>query len=62
MHRNTVGGFNGAFGRMPIVIQLGDFLQKKPIGGYSISLIDDIKERERIGKLPRISLQNTRWP
>ena len=38
---------------MPIVIQLGDFLQKKPIGGYSISLIDDLKERERIGKLPK---------
>ena len=25
-----------AFGRMPIVIHLGDFLQKKPIGGASI--------------------------
>ena len=37
---------------MPIVIHLGDFLQKKPIGGASISLIDDLKERERIGKLP----------
>ena len=42
----------GAFGRMPIVIHLGDFLQKKPIGGASISLIDDLKERERNGKLP----------
>ena len=42
----------GAFGRMPIVIHLGDFLQKKPIGGHSISLIDDLKERERNGKLP----------
>ena len=42
----------GAFGRMPIVIYLGDFLQKKPIGGASISLIDDLKERERNGKLP----------
>ncbi len=40
----------GAFGRMPIVIHLGDFLQKKPIGGASISLIDDLKERS--GKLP----------
>ena len=37
---------------MPIVIHLGDFLQKKPIGGHSISLIDDLKERERSGKLP----------
>ena len=42
----------GAFGRMPIVLHLGDFLQKKPIGGYSILLIDDLKERERAGKLP----------
>ena len=42
----------GAFGRMPILIHLGDFLQKKPIGGHSISLIDDLKERERSGKLP----------
>ena len=42
----------GAFGRMPVVIHLGDFLQKKPIGGHSISLIDDLKERERTGKLP----------
>ena len=42
----------GAFGRMPIVIHLGDFLQKKPIGGHSTSLIDDLKERERNGKLP----------
>ena len=42
----------GAFGRMPIVIHLGDFLQKKPIGGASISLIDDLQERERNGKLP----------
>ena len=42
----------GAFGRMPTVIHLGDFLQKKPIGGASISLIDDLKERERSGKLP----------
>ena len=41
-----------AFGRMPIVIHLGDFLQKKPIGGSSISLIDDLKERERAGKMP----------
>ena len=41
-----------AFGRMPIVIHLGDFLQKKPIGGHSISLIDDLKERERSNKLP----------
>ena len=41
-----------AFGRMPIVIHLGDFLQKKPIGGRSISLIDDLKERERMGKMP----------
>ena len=42
----------GAFGRMPITIHLGDFLQKKPIGGPSISLIDDLRERERLGKLP----------
>ena len=42
----------GAFGRMPIVIHLGDFLQKKPIGGHSTSLIDDLVERERNGKLP----------
>ena len=41
-----------AFGRMPIVIHLGDFLQKKPIGGHSISLIDDLKERERNKKMP----------
>ena len=40
----------GAFGRMPIVIHLGDFLQKKPIGGQSISLIDDLREREKINK------------
>ena len=42
----------GSFGRMPIVIHLGDFLQKKPIGGCSMSLIDDLQERERVGKLP----------
>jgi hypothetical protein len=42
----------GAFGRMPIVIHLGDFLQKKLIGGHSISLVDDLKERERRGTLP----------
>jgi hypothetical protein len=42
----------GAFGRMPIVIHLGDFLQKKPIGGYSVSLIDDLNERERSDKFP----------
>ena len=39
-----------AFGRMPIVIKLGDFLQKKPIG--SLSLIDDLVELERNNKLP----------
>ena len=33
----------GAFGRMPIVIHLGDFLQLKPTGG-SASLISDFKE------------------
>ena len=39
---------NGAFGRMPIVIHLGDFLKKKRIDCDSISFIHDIKERERI--------------
>ena len=43
-----------AFGRMPMVIHLGDFLQKKPIGGAFISLTDDVKERERSGKHLRI--------
>ena len=43
---------SSAFGRMPIVIHLGDFLQKKPIGGHSTSLIDDLKERERMDKMP----------
>ena len=43
---------HGAFGRMPMVLHLGDFLQKKPIGGASVSLINDLKERERNGKLP----------
>ena len=43
----------GAFGRMPIVIHLGDFLQKKPIGGNSISLIEDLRERERKNKMPK---------
>ena len=33
----------GAFGRMPIVIHLGDFLQLKPTGG-GISLIADFEE------------------
>ena len=42
----------GAFGRMPLAIHLRDFLQKKPIGGHSISLVDDLKERERNGTLP----------
>ena len=41
----------GAFGRMQLVIQLGDFLQKKPIGGSSVSLIDDLVEPERSGIL-----------
>ena len=47
---------SSAFGRMPIVIHLGDFLQKNPIGGHSISLIDDLKERaqqEDARELPR---------
>ena len=43
---------HGAFGRMPIVLHLGDFLQKKPIGGASVSPIDDLKERAANGKLP----------
>ena len=38
---------HGAFGRMPLVLNLCYFLQNKPIGGHSISLIDDLKERER---------------
>ena len=37
---------SGAFGRMPIVIQLGDFLQLKPTGS-SVSLITDPKELEK---------------
>ena len=36
----------GAFGGMPIVIHLGDFLQKKPIGGPS--LIEDIQALEEM--------------
>ena len=43
----------GAFGRMPIVIHLGDFLQKKPIGGPSVSLIEDLRERERKNTMPK---------
>ena len=34
-----------AFGRMPIVIKLGDFLQKKPVGS-KISLITDLSQLE----------------
>ena len=41
-----------AFDRMPIVIHLGDFLQKRPIGGFSLSLIDDLEQLERKHKLP----------
>ena len=33
----------GAFGRMPLVIHLGDFLQLKPTGGR-VSLISDFRE------------------
>ena len=38
-----------AFGRMPIVLHLGDFLQKKPVASFS--LIENLKERERLGLL-----------
>ena len=38
----------GAFGRMPIIIHLGDFLQKKPIASPSL-----MGERGELGK---------RWP
>jgi hypothetical protein len=37
---------SGAFGRVPIVVQLGDFLQLKPTGS-SVSLITDPKELEK---------------
>ena len=37
---------SGAFGRMPIVIQLGDFLQLKPTGS-SVSLITNLKDLEK---------------
>ena len=34
----------GAFGRMPIVIHLGDFLQLKPTGCSGVSLISDFDD------------------
>ena len=37
---------SGAFGRMPLVIHLGDFLQLKPTGS-SVSLITDPLELEK---------------
>ena len=51
VHENEYDKLDSAFGRMPIVIHLGDFLQKKPIG-CSISLIEDLKEREESKKMP----------
>ena len=42
---------NGAFGRMPIVIHLGDFLQKKLVGG-SYSLIEDINALDARNAFP----------
>ena len=41
---------SGAFGRMPIVIHLGDFLQLKPTGG-AMSLITNLKALEEQGEL-----------
>ena len=40
----------GAFGRMPIVIHLGDFLQLKPTGGSNLSLISDFMVLAEQGK------------
>ena len=34
----------GAFGRMPLVIHLGDFLQLKPTGGSGLSLLSNLRE------------------
>ena len=36
--------------RMPICLYLGDFLQLRPTGGFS--LIDNLQELERRGRLP----------
>ena len=41
---------SGAFGRMPIVIHLGDFLQLKPTGG-AMSLIANLRALEALGEL-----------
>ena len=40
---------SGAFGRMPIVIHLGDFLQLKPTNG--LSLLENLRKLEAEGKL-----------
>ena len=40
----------GAFGRMPIVIHLGDFLQLKPVGAGGLSLVADLRALEASGK------------
>ena len=42
--------FIGAFGRMPIVVHLGDFLQLKPTGS-NISLLTDLRKLEAAGEL-----------
>ena len=41
---------HGAFGRMPIVIQLGDFLQLKPTGS-KLTLISDVRQMEEAGEI-----------
>ena len=40
----------GAFGRMPLVLHLGDFLQMKPIGSAS-SIIASLEELQSQGEL-----------
>ena len=44
----TYDQLSGAFGNMPIVIQLGDFLQLKPTAAKA-SLISDFKELAEAG-------------
>ena len=50
----------GAFGRMPLVIYLGDFLQLKPIGA-GVSLISDLKDLQARGELKHRGVEGD-WP
>ena len=57
VHESTYAQIGNAFGRVPIVLKLGDFLQLKPTN--NIGLIDDLLAKKDDGSWvhPEVSLE-----